>query len=423
MARLVGINHVALEVGDIDAALDFYGRLFGFELRGRVAGRMAFVDAGDQFLALSAPRTQPPDDDRHFGLVVDDREAVRAALAARGSRTSRRAGCASATRGATRSRSSTTARSSSPRRPRCCAGWDWTTSRSRPRPWPSYGRRASPRRRRRRSAGMKATSAAPAATSAAIAPGVEPGARAGLLGQPAHQRRADRRRAEEHDAVERHHAPAHRRLHGDLQDRVDPGGERHRRRAQRHEGQQLEVQRGGEGDEQLGGAEGQRADDEQPRRHAPARAGGQRAADRADAHRRGERRVGRGRAVPGVVGQQRQQDNGCGRLPGPVRIALLPLLAHDTWHGTATTYATLTAAMGVGSICGALAAGARGRCRRGCSSSARWPSAPRSCSSPSPPRSTSSCWRSCRWAPRRSRSPPGSTRSCRSPWSRRCAGA
>jgi catechol 2,3-dioxygenase-like lactoylglutathione lyase family enzyme len=84
MARLVGINHVALEVGDIDAALDFYGRLFGFELRGRVGGHMAFVDAGDQFLALSAPRTQPPDDDRHLGLVVDDREAVRAALAAQG---------------------------------------------------------------------------------------------------------------------------------------------------------------------------------------------------------------------------------------------------------------------------------------------------------------------------------------------------
>lgn len=84
MARLVGINHVALEVGDIDAALDFYGRLFGFELRGRVGSHMAFVDAGDQFLAFSAPRTQPPDDDRHLGLVVDDREAVRAALGALG---------------------------------------------------------------------------------------------------------------------------------------------------------------------------------------------------------------------------------------------------------------------------------------------------------------------------------------------------
>ena len=76
MARLVGINHVALEVGDIDEALALYGRLFSFELRGR-AGRSAFIDMGDQFLALSEGRTQPPDAHRHFGLVVDDKEAVR----------------------------------------------------------------------------------------------------------------------------------------------------------------------------------------------------------------------------------------------------------------------------------------------------------------------------------------------------------
>ncbi len=80
MARLIGINHVALEVGDLDAALAFYGRLVEFELRGRIGDHMAFLDAGDQFIALSAPRTGPPDDARHFGLVVDDREAVRAAL-------------------------------------------------------------------------------------------------------------------------------------------------------------------------------------------------------------------------------------------------------------------------------------------------------------------------------------------------------
>ena len=79
-ARLVGINHVALEVGDIDEALAFYGELFGFELRGRVGQKMAFLDAGDQFIALSSPRRQPDDDSRHFGLVVDDAEAVRAAL-------------------------------------------------------------------------------------------------------------------------------------------------------------------------------------------------------------------------------------------------------------------------------------------------------------------------------------------------------
>ena len=78
-ARLVGFNHIALEVGDLEAALDFYGRIFQFELRGRSRG-MAFVDAGDQFLALSEGRTQPPDEHRHFGLVVDDKRAVRKAL-------------------------------------------------------------------------------------------------------------------------------------------------------------------------------------------------------------------------------------------------------------------------------------------------------------------------------------------------------
>ena len=77
MARAVGINHVALEVGDIDEALAFWERIFGpLELRGRSAG-MAFVDLGDQFVALERGRSQPPDGGRHFGLVVDDKEAVR----------------------------------------------------------------------------------------------------------------------------------------------------------------------------------------------------------------------------------------------------------------------------------------------------------------------------------------------------------
>jgi catechol 2,3-dioxygenase-like lactoylglutathione lyase family enzyme len=80
MARLVGINHVALEVADVDAALEWYGGIFEFELRGRAGRNMAFIDMGDQFLALSAPREQPADDGRHFGLVVDDKQAVRAAL-------------------------------------------------------------------------------------------------------------------------------------------------------------------------------------------------------------------------------------------------------------------------------------------------------------------------------------------------------
>ena len=81
-ARLIGINHVALEVDDLDVAIAFYRRLFAFELRGRIGDSMAFLDAGDQFIALSVARRQPPDEDRHFGLVVDDREAVRAALEA-----------------------------------------------------------------------------------------------------------------------------------------------------------------------------------------------------------------------------------------------------------------------------------------------------------------------------------------------------
>jgi catechol 2,3-dioxygenase-like lactoylglutathione lyase family enzyme len=72
VSRLVGINHVALEVDDLEEALEWYGRIFQFELRGR-GGRMAFVDMGDQFIALSEGRKQPPDTHRHFGLVVDDK--------------------------------------------------------------------------------------------------------------------------------------------------------------------------------------------------------------------------------------------------------------------------------------------------------------------------------------------------------------
>ena len=80
MARLIGINHVALEVADVEEALAWYGRFFGFELRGRAGASMAFVDMGDQFIALSAGRSQAPDGSRHFGLVVDGKENVRAAL-------------------------------------------------------------------------------------------------------------------------------------------------------------------------------------------------------------------------------------------------------------------------------------------------------------------------------------------------------
>src|ERR687895_1688839 len=79
MARLVGINHLVLEVDDVDEALAFYGRIFEIELRGRVPG-MAFVDMGDQFLVLAEGCSQEPDGKRHFGLVVDDREEVRGRL-------------------------------------------------------------------------------------------------------------------------------------------------------------------------------------------------------------------------------------------------------------------------------------------------------------------------------------------------------
>ena len=86
---LVGMNHVALEVGSIDEALAFWERLFGtLTLRGR-SGSMAFIDMGDQFVALMTPRTQPPDAHRHVGIVVDDKEAVRAAAREAGVEASR----------------------------------------------------------------------------------------------------------------------------------------------------------------------------------------------------------------------------------------------------------------------------------------------------------------------------------------------
>jgi len=84
MARLVGINHIALEVGDIDEALAWYGQFFELELRGRIGSQMAFVDMGDQFIALARDREPHVDRERHFGLVVDDKQAVRAALEAAG---------------------------------------------------------------------------------------------------------------------------------------------------------------------------------------------------------------------------------------------------------------------------------------------------------------------------------------------------
>ena len=78
-SRAVGFNHVALEVGDIDEALAFYGEFLEFELRSK-SENMAFIDLGDQFLALSRGRRQAPDDARHFGLVVEDKALVRRRL-------------------------------------------------------------------------------------------------------------------------------------------------------------------------------------------------------------------------------------------------------------------------------------------------------------------------------------------------------
>jgi lactoylglutathione lyase len=78
-ARALGINHVVLEVGDLDAALEFYGAIFDFTLRGK-SDHNAFIDLGDQFIQLTLGRTQVADSKRHFGFVVDDRTAVKRAM-------------------------------------------------------------------------------------------------------------------------------------------------------------------------------------------------------------------------------------------------------------------------------------------------------------------------------------------------------
>ena len=79
-ARAVGINHIALEVGDIDEALDFYGRFLEFDIQSRNEDA-AFIYFGDQFINFSRGRRQGPDDNRHFGIAVDDKELVRRTLA------------------------------------------------------------------------------------------------------------------------------------------------------------------------------------------------------------------------------------------------------------------------------------------------------------------------------------------------------
>ena len=81
--RAMGLNHIALEVGDIEEALAFYGRIFEFSLRSKSKSQ-AFIDLGDQFIALQKGRKQPADDGRHFGLVVNDKKTARRALEAAG---------------------------------------------------------------------------------------------------------------------------------------------------------------------------------------------------------------------------------------------------------------------------------------------------------------------------------------------------
>jgi predicted enzyme related to lactoylglutathione lyase len=83
--RLVGLNHIALEVGDIEQALEFYGKIFDFTLRAKRPGN-AFIELGDQFINLMQTSTPHEDQRRHFGLVVDDRSSVRARVEAAGGR-------------------------------------------------------------------------------------------------------------------------------------------------------------------------------------------------------------------------------------------------------------------------------------------------------------------------------------------------
>ena len=93
VARLVGINHVALEVADLDEALAWYGQFFELELRGRIGSQMAFVDMGDQFIALARDPEPHVDRERHFGLVVDDKAEVRTALESAGVSVTRAPNC------------------------------------------------------------------------------------------------------------------------------------------------------------------------------------------------------------------------------------------------------------------------------------------------------------------------------------------
>ena len=120
--RAIGFNHVALEVGDIEEALAFYGRLFDFRLRSK-SDSMAFIDLGDQFIALQKGRKQPPDEGRHFGLVVDDRRWHAKRCLTRALKLCRDRFSTSSTPGATASRSLDTTTFNSPKRRTYCGEW------------------------------------------------------------------------------------------------------------------------------------------------------------------------------------------------------------------------------------------------------------------------------------------------------------
>ena len=81
--KLIGMNHIALEVGDVEEALAFYGKIFDFRLRGKSKGQ-AFIDMGDQFVALMETAVPHKDAMRHFGVVVDDRSSIAALATAAG---------------------------------------------------------------------------------------------------------------------------------------------------------------------------------------------------------------------------------------------------------------------------------------------------------------------------------------------------
>ncbi len=78
-ARAVGINHVALEVDNIAEAVAFYAKFIDFEIESQ-NDTQAFIYFGDQFINFTKGRTQGPDQERHFGIAVDDKELVRETL-------------------------------------------------------------------------------------------------------------------------------------------------------------------------------------------------------------------------------------------------------------------------------------------------------------------------------------------------------